>query len=337
MAPKDPALLVKTITSAKVAPSCVLITGPDEVRRKRVIASILDTFLPSGRDTAFRRLDGRELTVGKIPALRQDLSSISLFTPRKFILLERFDEANAAVTKELQAILTDLPEGVCVLLTGVEAKGAAPLVKKLAAADAWIQLPELKGPEFNRWIQKELKIAGLTAGEDVANAVAAIAQGSADAAARVVERLALYLDDKAATSADVFRLFIEQPDPNEFALIDAITAGNRARAEVLLHQLFAEGKNAFLVLALVSRTFSNYLQIKQLLKAGHSGPEIRQLLGTSPWVFNRQLEAVRRYSLRHLVRIMTDLAATDSRLKNRSLGPEEVTGWLVGRLCAPAR
>lgn len=333
MATVDPLTRAQELAAAPHCAPSLLVVAPDTIRRDRVVDLILKPFVDTSDPLAVKRYRAEDLTIRTVEMLRTDLFSVSLFAPQRFFVIREIERANAAVQKELGALVERIPEGAHLCLTAAELKTTHPLHKFFSQAKRCIDLPALAGADLKKWIAKELKRAGLTeVGAGVVEAIITVAEDSPDHAAAIIDRMALYLDGARIEAHDVRALFSAAPDPNEFALVDAITQSSVALREVLLHELFAEGKSPFALLGLLNRTFSNYLVIKRLLDAGRSPAEVRQLLGMTQWVFDKQLQGIRRYKTRHLARALDALIHADATLKNKSLGPEEVMSNLCHEL-----
>ena len=334
MAPLDPVKLAQELAALPECAPAIVVVAPDEIRRTRIIEMVLKPFVSTNDPLAVKRFRGEDLTIRALEELRNDLLAVSLFTPKRFFIIRDIERANAAAAKELQKILEEVPAGSHIVATAGELKPTNPLHKLFTKAKRLIELPPLEGLELKRWVQKELKTAGFSEiGNGVVEAIVDVGGESPDLISNIIERMALYLDGSKIEVKDVRGLFTAEPDPNEFALIDAIAAANPAGVEVLLHELFNDGKNPFLLLSLLARTFSNFLVIKRLLDSGRSPGDVRQLMGMTQWVFDKQVQGIRRYSTAQLARTLDAIVRADSKLKNKSLGTAEV----IGGLCAELR
>lgn len=334
MAHTDPVKLAQELAALPECAPSIAVVVPDAVRRERLIEMLLKPFVNTADPVAVKRLRGEDITLRVLEELRNDLQSISLFSPQRYFVVRDIERIHAAVQKELPKLISEIPQGSHIVVTAAELKTTNPLRKLFSKANRLIELPALEGIELKRWIQKELKNAGLTDVESgVVEAIADVGDGSPDRIRAVIERVSLYLDGAKVTAKDVRGLFSATPDPNEFALIDAIAAGNPAGSEILLRELFEEGKNPFLLLSLLGRTFSNFLVIKRLLDSGRTPGDVRQLMGMTQWVFDKQVQGLRRYSAPKLAQALGAIVRADSKLKNKSLGADEV----IGRLCSELR
>jgi len=329
MAQTDPVKLAQELAALPECAPSIAVVAPDLVRRERLVEMLLKPFANLADPIAVKRLRGEDLSPRILEELKNDLQTVSLFSPQRYFIVREVDRANAAAQKELPKILEDIPTGSHIIVTAADLKQTNPLHKLFSKANRLIALPALEGIDLKRWIQKELKNAALTDIENaVPDAIADVGDDSPDKILGIIERLSLYLGEGKVTVKDVRSLYSATPDPNEFALIDAIAGSNPAGIEVLLHELFEDGKNPFLLLSLLGRTFSNFLVIKRLLDSGRSPGDVRQLMGMTQWVFDKQVQGLRRYTAPQLAKALGAIVRADSKLKNKSLGTDEVIGGL---------
>jgi DNA polymerase-3 subunit delta len=196
-----------------------------------------------------------------------------------------------------------------------------------------IDLPELKGAELRRWTEKELRMAGFEEFPEAAvEGLSVLGDESPDQLVKLIEHLALYLEGKSLRVQDIAAVFPGRFEPTEYELLDAIAQRNIGQAEALLSALLRSGKNPFMMISLFVRTFSTYLSIRSLLDRQLAQAEVRQTLGIAPWLFQKHLGAVKGSSLSKLRDSLTAILRADSKLKNRSLGPESIFSELIFEL-----
>ena len=128
---------------------------------------------------------------------------------------------------------------------------------------------------------------------------------------------------------DVQTLFSDSLDASEFDFVDALMQKNAARSESLLQVLLASGKNPFMLVSLLQRSFSTYVSIAALLKDGKNPTEAGQILKIPPWLLRKHLAVVQKHPIQQLKRCVEALVRVDSKLKNRSLGTESIFSEFV--------
>ncbi len=332
--------LVKKIAALPECPPALLLLAPDNIRKDRITNLLLDTFLRkqskgSNEQLAIKRIDARELTKDKMRAFRDDLASLSLFTPLRFFIFSDIDELSTDLLPTFQEIIRTLSKDSKLIICGSALPEKHALKKLFKEKDLLVELEELRGHELTRWVARELKRSGINRySEGVVDTLVLCGEEAPDKIARLLEQLVVYCDSDSINSEDLSRLFVHHITPGEFELLDAIQAKKIAKVEVMLREILASGKSPFMLLALISRSYSNYLLLKALSDAGLSQQELRQRLGMTPWVFNKYVAASKNRSLGSLKNNMRQIMRTDSILKNRSLGPEAVLSELVSGLMA---
>jgi DNA polymerase III delta subunit len=158
-------------------------------------------------------------------------------------------------------------------------------------------------------------------------------EGSLDRISQLIEICSLTLDPSQPLTASICGSIIQVPSTSkEFALIDALTSRNRASAEALLVTLLISGVSPFPLLSLINKTFSNFLAIHSLTSRRVDEGAIQKLLGMQPWLFRKQRDIAIRLNPSFLRAAYRAIIAADSKMKNRSLGPDIVLSELVAKL-----
>jgi DNA polymerase III delta subunit len=195
---------------------------------------------------------------------------------------------------------------------------------------ALVELSDLRGFELRRWAERELKREGFARwDEETIDLLCLTAEESADQVASMIKQLALYTDSPNLSMNDIAQLFVQRVVPGEFDFLDALANRNHGKCELMITDLLRSGKNPFMLLSLIARSFSNYLAIATMRAEGVSPATIRQELGMAPWVYNKAEAILRRHSPDSLASAIHTLVRVDSRLKNRSLGVDLLMSELI--------
>lgn len=331
-----PASLAALVEGREVPPVC-LISSPDEIRSRRAVEFLINHFSPTGQHQ-ISRYRAPDLSLEPLSALIDSTAALSLFTQQEFFWIRNLESCPAPTLKHIPRLLERASPSHAVIFTSTSLPQTHPIQKYCLQKKTLVVLDELKGFELQRWTERELRRLGFTAvPDDAIVTLLHAADASPDRIAAMAEHLWLYSDSPSLTRADVEALFAVHTVPGEFEFIDSLVSGNVARSELMSSSLLRGGKNPFLLLSLLNRSFSSYLTIKALLSEGLSPQEVRQRLGTSPWAFNKQLPIAQRYSLGELRRCMRTLMVIDGKFKNRSLGPELLMSELIRGVRREAR
>ena len=326
---------LKQALSSGSFPPALLILAPDLLRKERALSLLLEKHLGcSSPSLSFR---GDELSQEKLRALEDELYSLSLFASKKVVVIREIEKARAAELTLLVDIVKKLaikkPDGVVLVILGLELPKGGALYKQFAALEADFQLSELVGGDLKKWALRELSRNGVSEVESaVPDFLIALTGGDLDDLTSKVEHLALYSESGKTSIRDCKALFQAKSVDDEFELLSFIAQGDKNRAQSRITALLRQDKSPFLLLGLIARTISQLVALRTLLDRGSDPDSIATLLKVSPWIIKKQILLVRRYSLASLQRALGALVTADSKLKNRSLGAETVMSELVDNL-----
>lgn len=317
----------------------VLILSSDNIRRERLAEKLISSFLevspkelPS--KNAVETQDAADWSTKTLQAFSDSLQTLSLFSKKRCVIINNADRLNAALSEQFLEILKGDLCDILLIITLQKLPKTSKLFKFLSTKNRCIELPQLSPADAKKWIQKEFEARGITkCSSQLLNLITTQSQESLDEAEAIIEKLALYVSADTVTEKDFFAVFREVPDPGEFDLIDALQQKRTLDAEVLLQQLLNSGKNPFLLVAMIFKSYLQSLLIRMILDKGFS-PEAAQtqLNQKSTWVFNKYLAVAKTNSALQLHRKVALILRADSKLKNRSLSPECVMGELLQSL-----
>jgi len=296
------------------------------LREKFVSSTILPT-----------RFRGSELRDQEIRRLKDEIASPSLFSKSKFILVEdiqliKGDDAKTFVTL-VEELIRKVPTGVTLLCVGSELASNSVLLRTFDKESLAVVLSPLEGVNLLQWTKKELRTSGITdINEEAISAIVDLSDNDPDKVVKVIEHLALYVDGPSASLDDLYKLFAEKLSPDEFKLLELITRGENEKAAVLSASLLHSGKNAFLLLSLLARSFGTYVDVWALSLRNLSPEQLAKELGSPHWLARKHVSASQRYNFVSLKKSIESLLLADSKLKNRSAGPEYVISELVHSL-----
>ena len=325
------ASLLKEITSKKESPACIVITSPDRVRRERALEFLIKHFVETSAPKP------RALTLGDsnrplLSAFIRDLEEPSLFEPSRFAILRGIDSAKAVELEPLSEFLRKKIPGVYLFIVS-ESLPNVPTFKKVLESHAqMIVFDALKGAELKRWIEREASQKGLTGADDeIIELLSSLGSEDPEAIANLVEKFSLYLGDAKPSRQALRALEPGRAVASDFELAETLIGKNRASTETLLLQLLSQGSSPFMLLGLLTKTFTTLYRMRALVDKGLSQSEIKNSLGISPWLFSKYQPLAQRLSAHTLESAVAALFVADFRLKDRSLGPAAIMSSLASR------
>lgn len=330
---KNPKQQLAELLKADEPPKILLVTAKDSVRRSRSINQLKNKFF-SNPSVAVHRLDATQWDSESRAELIRLLNSPGLFSPVTLVELDCVDALSKSEhLSELVECLQYASEQTSLWLSSAPLPKSNKLRKACEKLGVSLEFPELAGTTLKSWIKKEAQQLDLLEPSDqLLNAIAHVAEDSLDQITAVVEHISLYSSDGKISYSEFSELYPDAPEENEFALLDLIHFGQPALIEAKLTKFFQEGKNSFMFLGLLVRTYSKYVSLRSLLDSGMAHIQAREALTLKEWTFKKHLEVVSKKSLKRLYRDLEALLRADSKLKNRSLGETEIFCELASQL-----
>jgi DNA polymerase-3 subunit delta len=290
-----------------------LLLGDDEERKGRGVEKLR-------REREVESYDASETTP---EAVVSACNSYSLFGEGPFVIVRNLDAWNAAQKSVIVAYLDNpAPEADLVLL-GKKLGARERLLAAVKKSGEVHTFEQPTGKALVRWVVGHAKGLDLELPEDVAGSLIERCSGDKQRLVGEMEKLALYVAVRPATEEDVEALCPPDVQSNIFAFVDALAAGDRARALRLLGDLISTGEPPLRVTYMVRRQFRLVARARALFERGASQGELARELNVPPFVTRKLEEQARGLSDEDLEEALSLVLNLERGLKGGSdLGDE---------------
>jgi DNA polymerase III delta subunit len=323
------ATILKEITAKPECPACIVITSPDRIRRERALEYLVTRFAKAAKIKPRSFSFGEQGRNSPVAFLR-DLEEPSLFEPTRFAIIRSIESAKAADVEPISEFLRKEVPGVHLFIVGESLPNTPNFKKALDALAVQLPFDTLKGAELHRWVEREVAQSGIEGADDeVIELLVSLGCDDPETISRLIEKFSLYLGDSKASRNALKALEPGRATASDFELAETLLGKNRAQSETLLLKLINQGSSPFMLLGLLTKTFSSLYRIRVLLDRGISHNVIKTDLGMSPWLFSKYLPLAQRSSAEALAKNLQALLVADFRLKDRSLGPAGILSGLA--------
>lgn len=341
----------------------IFLYGSDDFRARQKITELREKFI--------KEIDPGASSISALDASRatlDDLSSLyrsgSLFTKRRFVVLEKvLDNKNKDFIEELTSFIEGEKKNENILVVYepkfVEKKIAGKnLIMKPGADDKTVPLSKIEKKMFDVLSKGDFVQSFFPAsGANLLKTLAGIAKQhgatlSVPAAqllirligtdlwplSRELAKLAAYAaatgKDGAVTisEADVRLLVSQSVTDSIFALTDALGNKQSASAIQLLEEQLNSGSNANYLLTMMLWQFKILASVRQGLDEGHSPKELAKALALHPYVLEKSINQVRKFSFPHLERAINKLVEADYKSKTGQGTLEELLPVVIAGL-----
>ncbi len=327
--------LIRSAKAGKFGAVHVLV-GEERLFIDRATRALKDAALGGG-PTGFNdeALDGKGATSRRVV---EAANTIPMMARARFILVRHVDDMAAAELEGLIAYLNAPCDTTCLVLTADKIDGRSKLATIAKKKGYWAEAGSLKPADIRGFIGDEAKARGIKVD---GNATAALADALGTDLAAIddaLERLSLYVGDKAsidvaAVEACVTRIRVD----SIWSLVDAVGVRDARKALGAASSLLADREPPLRILAMVARQLRMVARMRHALQTGMSPEEAAREAGAPPFKARDMATAAKRFSNPDLANAFSILAETDLALKGSRVPPETVLEGALLRLCAPAR
>ena len=224
-----------------------------------------------------------------------------------------------------------LPDStVLVVLVDELLDANSPLLKAAQIHGEAIQSILPKGAALESWISKRARGIGITISPQAATLLANFIGSQLRLLANELDKLATYVgESKTITADDVRKLSAQVQEARIFDLTDALAQRNRKQALDILHELLVDGEPPLVLISTITSQVRSLLLVKGLAQKGMRAAQIASATGIAPFVAEKALRQVGKFSVSQLENAYRQLLATDAALKRSRMTPEMALDLLV--------
>ncbi len=240
-------------------------------------------------------------------------------------------QTRAGFEKGLAACVAQLPDS-CVLIVLVdEALDASNALLTAAARHGEVVLSTLpRGAAVRGWITQRAKSLGVSIQPEAAALLADFIGNQLRLLANELAKLATYAGAGTTITVDDVRMLSAQvQEARIFELTDALAQRNRRQALDILHDLLAAGEPPLVLMRTITGQLRSLLLVKELSQQGMRAPQIAASIGIAPFVAEKALRQVGKFTPAQLESAYRRLLATDFALKRSRMTAEMALDLLV--------
>jgi len=288
-----------------------LVIGPEELLAERAVAQVV-----AAARAADPEADVRDVQPGGLqPGMLADLTSPSLFSERKVVVIRGAHELSDALLAEVQAYLrqpADAVTVVCVHKGGPKGKAVLEAVRRAGARQ--VDCPEVKrAGDKIAFVKAEIRLAGRRISDEGArallDAVGSDLRGLANACSQLVADTTGLIDDAA-----VHRYYAGRAEVSSFMVADHAVEGRAAEALADLRWALGSGVDPVLVTSALAMGLRNIARLATAPR-GLRPADLARELGMPPWKVDRVRQQLRGWTGDGVAAALTAVAQADAAVK----------------------
>ncbi len=240
-------------------------------------------------------------------------------------------ETRAGFEKSLVEYIPHLPDtSVLIVLVDEVLDANNTLVKAASQHGQVIQSTLPKGAAVENWIKKRAQSIGGAISPDAAALLANLIGNQLRLLANELDKLATYAGNGATiTVDDVRKLSAHVQEARIFDLTDALAQRNRTQALNILHDLLSDGEPPLKLISTITSQVRSLLLVKELALKGMRSAQIATTIGIAPFIADKALRQVGKFTPAQLEGAYRQLLATDATLKRSRMTPEAALDLLI--------
>jgi DNA polymerase-3 subunit delta len=240
-------------------------------------------------------------------------------------------ESRAGFEKGLTEAIPTMPDTtVLIVLLDEELLASSPLLKVANEHGQMIQSTLPKGAALESWIRKRVQGTGGKITSEAATLLANFIGNQLRLLANELDKLATYVGEGQTIEASHVHLLSAQvQEARVFDLTDALAQRNYTQALNLLHELLGDGLHPLALLPIITSQVRMLLLVKELATSGLRATQIASTIGSAPFIVEKALRNVGKFSVVQLEQTYRQLLSTDAALKRSRLTPEMALDLLV--------
>jgi len=307
----------------------IFLYGQDTYRSRQELKKIVGEYKEANPDWIdLVRIDADDKEIEIFQALRQTVDTVSMFSQKKLIIIERISEIDSNIQKEIVEFLKsrniEKNDEINLVFWDEEADNKSELIGHLKSKAKCEEFELLKGAQLRDWIKNYVTTQGGSIDVRAIDKLIEYIGNDLWRLSNEINKLIIYKmeDVRRPTSqviavADIELLIKPEIDLNIFNLVDAIGYKNKAKAMTLFNQHLENGEDEFYILSMITYQLRNLIRVKSA--------ESVNALGLHPFVLRKTSQQAKNFTLEELKKIYRQLMTIDFEAK---IGKTEIRAAL---------
>lgn len=312
-----------------------LIYGEDHFLADRIMKGLIKRFTtPESLEFDFINLFGDEIQAENII---EQLEMYPFISESKLVVVHGFELLRDSERKKVGAYIQTIPESSILIVYSASMDGRSKLFKQFAKHVT----VKTKAPagywEIDKWLNNELRNLKIRVSRNAVSLFSSKIEADYYTAYNELEKILIYIGNRQVITEDDISICMKNNRNNTvFELQNAIGDRNKRKAlTILTNYLDAEeGKNAILLIAMLTKFFQVVWKVKFLQNKRVSDSEITsKYINEIHYSFRKDyIRFARNYSNKPIADIFDLLLEADFSLKSSGLGSKIIITKMVAEV-----
>jgi DNA polymerase-3 subunit delta len=301
-----------------------LMTGPEKFLSDKAEKKIISAALTAGMEAV--NLSSYTEKNTDFSAVIANCETLPLLSDKRVIILQDSIDLGkiSAANSELLLAYMEKPLASTILILHWEKPDKRKKIyKSLDKYATVLEFTKLSPSELKDWVSSELlnrekKMNQAVLDNFIARSMYLTNEAaSLESVDHLINQLCDFCADKETiTENDLAQVLPESIEEGIFRLIDYAMSGDKGKALLMLGQFYLEGESPFGVFSLLLRQIRQLIQVKVIGQKLKKPNLIAKEMKISLYLVNKILGNARKYSINHLLDLMTAGADYDYQMKS---------------------
>lgn len=333
---------LKADLAAGTPGSLYFFFGEEDYLRDYYLGKLKELLIPAGlEDFNLHTFSGKECDPD---TLADAIDCLPMMSERSMVLVSDFDvfKANADALKKFTALLTDLPDYVCVVfvydLINIDKRTIkGDLGKYVKANNSLVQFSRQSTSDLVNWIQRRFKALGKDIDRTQSEYLIFVCGGLMTGLSAEIEKIGAYAKGAAITKEDIDAVCDPVLDAVAFKMTDAIANGEFNKAAEILSDLFAMQQPLPMILGALGRQVRQLYTARLAVEQGKDVNWLIELWGMKQsWSAEKLMRNAKRFPRAWYRQAVLLVGDTDKQLKLSYNEGEALLTELLARLAEAA-
>lgn len=270
--------------------------------------------------------EGKGIDLSEVRSMAE---TMPFFADRRLIILENSGLMKNASEGWIE-FLEQLPEFTSVIFVESEVDKRSKMYKRVRDLGYAAELNHQKEPELKRWV---LGLAGREGMKMTAKALDLFLMKTGDSMEIIrteLDKLISYCQGKEGiTDEAVEAVCTEQTVNRIFEMIEAVAAGNEAKALNLYYDLLALKEPSMRILFLIARQFNQLMIVKEMASAGENKDSIASSLKLRPFIAGKLMNQAKAFTREQLRKYVELCVTSEEAVKKGNLNEKLAVELLI--------
>ena len=283
---------------------------------------------PATEALEYSKLEGMDATWSEI---RNSCETLPMLSEKRVVLISDFPPLTGGKSKsiseteekELADYVKRLPDSTLLIFTAETADKRKRLYKAIADCGGAYEFGSLNRALLTATVEKRLDQAGKKArGAAVSHFIDHTGYFDKETDYTLfnlendLKKAIAHAQGEEVTTEDFLSAVAGNIDTDVFAMLDAVSRGNKPEAFLRLHNILDGGENVYRLLSLICSQFEIMVSARELRDEGQGMPAIQKTLGVHEFRLKKALQFSESYSVQRLKEILASAYQVDKNIKS---------------------